>query len=56
MQVAVRADFAANIVTRIERGRWVAVHNLFAMCLVLGLRIAQTVPVQFARRSRPDED
>jgi hypothetical protein len=34
-----------NRLQRIERGEWVAAHNLFQVCSVLDLRVAQTVDV-----------
>lgn len=39
------AGISLNTVQRIERGEWVAGHNLFVVCSVLGLRIEQTVEV-----------
>lgn len=38
---------------RIERGEWTAVHNLFFVCSVLGLRIEQTVDVADPRPPLP---
>jgi hypothetical protein len=36
-----------------ERGEWVAAHNLFLVCSVLGLRIEQTVEVADPRPAAP---
>jgi transcriptional regulator with XRE-family HTH domain len=51
--VARAAGVALNTVQRIERGQWTAVHNLFAVCSVLGLRIEQTVDVTDPRPPAP---
>jgi DNA-binding Xre family transcriptional regulator len=60
-QLADEAGIALNTVQRIERGEWVAVHNLFQVCSVLDLRVEQTVdlddPAQsFGKGSDPDRD
>jgi len=44
-QLAEEAGIALNTVQRIERGEWVAAHNLFQVCSVLDLRVAQTVDI-----------
>lgn len=51
--VADAAGVALNTVQRIERGEWVAAHNLFLGCSVLGLRIEQTVEVADPRPAAP---
>ena len=51
--VADAAGVALNTVQRIERGEWVAAHNLFLVCSVLGLRIEQTVEVADPRPAAP---
>ena len=60
-QLADEAGIALNTVQRIERGEWVAAHNLFPVCSVLDLRVEQTVdlddPAQdFGKGSDPDRD
>ena len=52
-QVADAAGVSLNTVQRIERGEWTAVHNLFFVCSVLGLRIEQTVDVADPRSPSP---
>jgi DNA-binding Xre family transcriptional regulator len=42
-QLADEAGIALNTVQGIERGEWVAAHNLFQVCSVLDLRVEQTV-------------
>ena len=51
--VADAAGVALNTVQRIERGEWVAAHNLFFVCSVLGLRVEQTVAVADPRPPAP---
>jgi transcriptional regulator with XRE-family HTH domain len=51
--VADAAGVALNTVQRIERGEWVAAHNLLLVCSVLGLRIEQTVEVADPRPAAP---
>jgi DNA-binding Xre family transcriptional regulator len=60
-QLVDQAGIALNAVQRIERGEWVAAHNLFQVCSVLDLRVEQTVdlddPAQaFGKGSDPDRD
>jgi transcriptional regulator with XRE-family HTH domain len=60
-QLAEEAGISVNTLQRIERGEWVAAHNLFQVCSVLDLRVAQTVdlddPAQdFGKGSDPDRD
>ncbi|MCZ2849012.1 helix-turn-helix transcriptional regulator [Modestobacter sp. VKM Ac-2978] len=60
-QLAEESGIALNTVQRIERGEWVAAHNLFQVCSVLDLRVEQTVdlddPAQaFGKGSDPDRD
>jgi transcriptional regulator with XRE-family HTH domain len=60
-QLADEAGIALNTVQRIERGEWVAAHNLFQVCSVLDLRVEQTVdlddpPQAFGKGSDPDRD
>lgn len=52
-QVVDAAGVALNTVQRIERGEWTAVHNLFLVASVLGLRIEQTVDVADPRPPAP---
>lgn len=52
-QVADAAGVSLNTVQRIERGEWTAVHNLFLVCSVLGLRVEQTVDVADPRPPAP---
>ncbi|WP_324273785.1 helix-turn-helix transcriptional regulator [Blastococcus brunescens] len=51
--VADAARVSVNTVQRIERGQWTAVHNLFAVCSVLGLRVEQIVDVTDPRSPAP---
>jgi DNA-binding Xre family transcriptional regulator len=44
-QLADAAGIALNTVQRIERGEWVAAYNLFQVCSVLDLQVAQIVNV-----------
>ena len=44
-QLADEVGISVNTLQRIERGDWVAAHNLFQVCSVLDLRVAQTVDV-----------
>ncbi|MCZ2818036.1 helix-turn-helix domain-containing protein [Modestobacter sp. VKM Ac-2984] len=53
--VADAAGVALNTVQRIERGEWVAAHNLFLVCSVLGLRIEQIVEVADPRPPSPTD-
>jgi DNA-binding Xre family transcriptional regulator len=60
-RLAEEAGIALNTVQRIERGEWVAAHNLFQVCSVLDLRVEQTVDVDdpaqdFGRGSDPRFD
>ena len=52
-QVADAAGVALNTVQRIERGEWVAAHNLFLVCAVPDLRVEQTVDVADPRPPTP---
>jgi transcriptional regulator with XRE-family HTH domain len=54
-QVAEASGVALNTVQRIERGEWVAAHNLFLVCSVLGLRVKQTVDVADPRPPAPGD-
>lgn len=56
--LATAAGIAVNTVQRIERGQWVAAHNLLMVCSALGLQIEQTVDVAdvTARRSAADRE
>jgi transcriptional regulator with XRE-family HTH domain len=53
-QLADEAGISVNTLQRIERGEWVAAHNLFQVCSVLDLQVAQIVdldePAQDAGR------
>lgn len=53
VDVAEAAGVSLTTVQRIERGQWTAVHNLFVVCSVLGLRIEQTVDVTDPRPPAP---
>jgi transcriptional regulator with XRE-family HTH domain len=44
-QLAEEAGISVNTLQRIERGEWVAAHNLFQVCSVLDLGVAQTVDI-----------